>query len=71
MTPDEARVRYEAIAGHLEPCDLTAIWAAVLFGRRGALPENLRAVAVELDLLRDDVGRASALRNENARSDAA
>jgi len=69
MTPDEARVRYEAITGGLEPCDLTAIWAAVLFGRRGALPENLRAV--ELDLLRDDVGRASALRSEKARSDAA
>ncbi len=63
--------RYASIAERCSEADLRAVWAAVLFGRRSTLRADLEPIAVELDALREDVGRASAIRNENARSDAA
>ncbi len=54
--------RYAAIASRCSPIDLDEIWAALLFGRRAILRDDLREIAAELDNLRDDVGRASAAR---------
>ena len=63
-------VRYAEIVQGLDAVELAVVWTATLFGRK-PVEARLLARVKKLDALRDDVGRASALRNENARSDAA
>ncbi len=63
-------VRYAAIVQGLGAVEIAAVWAATLFGSK-PVDGRLGDRAKQLGALRDDVGRASALRNENARSDAA
>lgn len=70
MTPANIAKQYAAVFVGLSESETAAIWQAVLF-RRVPVDGRLRDRAERLERLRDDVGRASAARNRNGRSDAA
>jgi len=70
VTGAEIAQRYAVIIVGLSETEIAALWTAVLFGRK-PVDERLRRRVEQLERLRDDVGRQSAARNRNGRSDAA
>jgi len=70
VTITEVAARYAEVFLGLTESETAAIWQAVLF-RRIPADERLRGRIERLETLRDDVGRSSAARSRNGRSDAA
>lgn len=70
MTIADIAARYASVFLGLTESETAAIWQAVLFGRTPS-DERLRGRIERLETLRDDVGRSSAARSRNGRSDAA
>ncbi len=70
MTFEEIAGRYARVFLGLTETEVAQVWVAVLF-RRVPTDKRLGDRAERLEALRDAVGRESAARSRNGRSDAA